>query len=64
MALVLVFLGLLLLAAPAQAGTKVVTFDDLTADTPVSDQYKTSHGVYFRGPDWVCDWSPSVWPRH
>src|SRR4249919_2569751 len=40
----------LLCAAPAQAVTKTVTFDDLAADTDVSTQYQASHGVFFQGP--------------
>src|SRR3954447_26807849 len=56
----LVVVALLGAAAPARADTKVVTFDNLMADTPVSDQYRTSHGVYFRGPDAGDGWYPMV----
>src|SRR3954469_2768155 len=42
---------LVLAAAPAQAVTKTVTFDDLTVGTKVDNQYRDTHGVYFRGPD-------------
>lgn len=60
MALVAVLLALLILAVPAQADTKVVTFDNLLAGTPVADQYRTSHGVYFRGPGAGDGWYPVV----
>jgi hypothetical protein len=43
-------LGVLLGAAPAGAAVKTVTFDDLPAGTDVSNQYQTSHGVFFQGP--------------
>src|SRR3954453_2099160 len=42
---------LALAAAPAQAVTKTVTFDDLAVGTKVDNQYRDTHGVYFRGPD-------------
>ena len=39
----------LLPASAAQAASKLVTFDDLPAGTSVTEQYRTSHGVYFIG---------------
>jgi hypothetical protein len=39
----------LLAAGPATAATKTVTFDDQPADTRVSNQYLSSHGVNFAG---------------
>ena len=53
-------LATLVLAAPAVADTKVVSFDNLVADTPVADQYKDSHGISFRGPDAGDGWFPVV----
>ena len=55
-----VLLALLVGAAPARADTRVVTFDDLLPGTPVSNQYQSSHGVYFRGPDFGDGWFPVV----
>jgi hypothetical protein len=45
--------ALLLLLGVAEAGaeTTVVTFDNLEPGTTVSDQYKSSHGVSFAGPN-------------
>src|SRR3712207_1739823 len=58
--LILVLLVSLFATAPAAAGTKVVTFDDVLPGTPVSNQYKESHGVYWRGPDTGDGWFPVV----
>lgn len=43
------FLMLVVWTGQASAATKVVSFDDLPPDTEVSNQYQSSHGVYFRG---------------
>ena len=58
--LLVVGLALLTGAGPAQADTKVVTFDNLLVGAPVSDQYRESHGVYFRGPSTGDGWYPVV----
>jgi hypothetical protein len=55
-----VLLAILTLAAPAQADTKVASFDDLIAGTSVSNQYQGSHGLYFRGPATGDGWFPVV----
>jgi hypothetical protein len=57
-ATVVASLVLLACAGQASAATKVVSFDDLPADTQVSTQYQSSHGVYFRGPDVGDGWLP------
>jgi hypothetical protein len=51
---------LLLAAVPARAATTTVTFDDLPPGTTVDDQYRDSHGVYFRGPDAGDGWFPVI----
>jgi hypothetical protein len=52
--------ALVLAAAPAQAVTKTVTFDELAVGTKVDNQYKETHGVYFRGPDAGDGWFPEI----
>ena len=47
-------------AAPAQAATTTVSFDDLTVGTKVDNQYHDSHGVYFRGPGAGDGWFPVI----
>lgn len=47
-------------AAPAQAATKTVSFDELSAGTKVGSQYRDSHGVFFRGPDAGDGWFPEI----
>jgi hypothetical protein len=46
---IVAFLVLTVSTGHASAATKVVNFDNLPANTEVTDQYRTSHGVYFRG---------------
>lgn len=43
--------ALFAITAPASAVTKTVSFDDVATGTEVTDQYRTSHGVYWQFGD-------------